>query len=999
MAEDDGVSEKRAFGPESDDNHTIETLKLSLPNGNTMDTESYDSGSVNEDPDTTIDSCTTDGVGSRVDKSYDIGSDEELSEESDKEEDKDEDEDEPPKLKYIRVNKLPANFFVRDALSTSTFHESVFIFATHSGLIHITRPDFTTIRTFKAHRASVLSLYTDGKYFASGSMDGTIVIGSIEDEKDIVAFDFKRPIHAVILDQNYHRSRSFISGGMSGKVIYSSKNWLGQRSDVILDQDKGPIVSIQKIDDLILWMSDAGITVYHITTKRVIFTIKKPDNSPRSDLYWPRVHFPEVDRILIAWADHIWSLRVSIKSVDDGDNVLTQTRSVKSKILLSSNTISFRAVQEKKIEVEHIFKFDSLIAGISSFKDDLWMILTYNTPERDSHTNKMTFPPPDLKLVNSASGDIEHEEEIGLKNIQGLGLNDYLLGSHIGEKTPSYFIMSAKDGVIAQETQLDDRLNWYLEKRRFFDAWNISQHLVSPIQRLNFGTQYVDSLITLDNWKEASDFLKELLWLNLEDLPEADTKSTILTGRSDILLTEEMDNYVKEVTSQWSIWADIFIKSNHIKELTDIIPTNAKLNLPHKIYNTILEYWLSKIDDNDTFYRLINWDPDLYDIKLIQSKLEELLERDDSNDKLRKSLTDLYVKSFNPIKAVPHLIHLRDYNLISFLASNHLLTNFKNDIPRIITLRFKSKEIEELPVQDLGEKLADIIDILVENRHEITTGDIIQLMFDNHLEFINYFYLEKLAAVDEYLSYPFGNERIKLYANFDRPKLLPFLTKYSKYDIDEAIRLCEENDYVEELVYLLGKIGENKKALMLIINELDDPEKAIKFAKHQNDKEAWSILLDYSVQKPNFIKALIECADDQSNAYYDPITILERMPHNVKIEGLKNSVTKISNNNDLNLMLNQLILKIVYKQSEEVSSVYQLQQLKGVEVDISSDEIKNLVNRYETIVMYSEPGATDKKLINELKLLNDTGLMLNKKTHSGLNKKLEHFFILKKHIE
>ncbi|KAK7678848.1 hypothetical protein QCA50_018150 [Cerrena zonata] len=936
MADDDGVSEKRAVGTESDDDHTIETLKLSLPNGNTMDTESYDSGSVNEDPDTTIDSCTTDGVGSRVDKSYDTGSDEELSEESDNGEDKDEEEDEPPKLKYIRVNKLPANFFVRDALST--------------------------IRTFKAHRASVLSLYTDGKYFASGSMDGTIVIGSIEDEKDIVAFDFKRPIHAVILDQNYHRSRSFISGGMS---------------------DKGPIVSIQKIDDLILWMSDAGITVYHITTKRVISTIKKPDNSPRSDLYWPRVHFPEVDRILIAWADHIWSLRVSIKSVDDGDNVLTQTR----------------AVQEKKIEVEHIFKFDSLIAGISSFKDDLWMILTYNTPERDPDTNKMAFPPPDLKLVNSASGDIEHEEEIGLKNIQGLGLNDYLLGSHIGEKTPSYFIMSAKDGVIAQETQLDDRLNWYLEKRRFFDAWNISQHLVSPIKRLNFGTQYVDSLITLDNWEEASDFLKKLLWLNLEDLPEADTKSTILTGRSDILLTEEMDNYVKEVTSQWSIWADIFIKSNHIKELTDIIPTNAKLNLPHNIYNTILEYWLSKIDDNDTFYRLIDWDPDLYDIKLIQSKLEELLERDDSNDRLRKSLTELYVKSFNPIKAVPHLIHLRDYNLISFLASNHLLTNFKNDIPRIITLRFKPKEIEELPVQDLGDKLADIIDILVENRHEIPSGDIIQLMFDNHLEFINYFYLEKLAAVDEYLSYPFGNERIKLYANFDRPKLLPFLTKYSKYDIDEAIRLCEDNDFVEELVYLLGKIGENKKALMLIIDELDDPEKAIKFAKHQNDKEAWSILLDYSVKKPNFIKALIECADDQSNSYYDPITILERMPHNVKIEGLKNSVTKISNNNDLNLMLNQLILKIVYKQSEEVSSVYQQQQLKGVEVDISSDEIKNLVNRYETIVMYSEPGATDKKLTNELKLLNDTALMLNKKTHSGLNKKLEHLFILKKHIE
>ena len=43
---------------------------------------------------------------------------------------------------------------------------------------------------------------------------------------------------------------------MAGQVIYSSKGWLGKRSDFVLEQGHGPIVSIQLIDDLVIWMND-----------------------------------------------------------------------------------------------------------------------------------------------------------------------------------------------------------------------------------------------------------------------------------------------------------------------------------------------------------------------------------------------------------------------------------------------------------------------------------------------------------------------------------------------------------------------------------------------------------------------------------------------------------------------------------------------------------------------------------------------------------------------
>lgn len=899
--------------------------------------------------------------------------------------DADEEEQEPPRLNYSRLNGLPSNFFARDPISCCFFQENYFIFATHSGLIHITLPDFSTVRTFKAHRASVLSIYTDGRFFATGSMDGTVVIGSLTDEEDIIAYDFKRPIHAVVLDKHYFKTRSFISGGMSGKVIHSSKNWLGQRSDQILDENSGPIVSIQVIDDIVLWMNDKGITVFHTISKKVIKSIERPEDSPRSDLYWPCVHLLEVDRILICWANYIWCLRVSVRSASDKDD----TSSNKSRILPSAATMSFRSIPEKKVEIENVFKLDTLIAGISSYKDDYWMILSYEPPEPNEEGG-VEFHYPDLKLINSLTGEVDFEEEIGLRNIENLGLNDYSLGRHIGKDGTSYFIVSAKDGVIAKEFQLKDKLEWYIHREKYKEAWDISEHLLSPTQRLNLGVQHVDNLVKLDKWPEAAQFLGVLLEVKEEKLPEGDTKSTLVTGKSfgsgtsgDSSYEEE---YIKSIIDQWENWSVIFIRSGHTDLLTTIIPLTPKLSLSTSIYRDILEFWISK--DISKFVELVRyWDTELFDVKEIQELIETKLESSTDSEDLRRALIELYTESLEPQKAVSHLIKLQDPNTLFFLSEHHLLTNFLDEIPKVIKLKFHDKEYETLPLEQLSQKLEDTIDILIGHRHEISPPTIVKLMDENHLTFINYLYLEGLRDVDDYLvtANNFGNKRVELYCEFNRMKLLPYLMKNDDYDIDNAIVLCETNEFIEELVYLLGKIGESRKALMLIINRLNDPEVAINFAKHQNDKEAWDILLDYSMNKPKFIKALIECADDQSNPFYDPKSIIQRIPADVEVEGLKNSVVKISENNELNLLLNQLILKIIYNRSEHLSTNFRLNLLKGLELNPEDEEFKKLINDFQSILVYSQK---DKPIVKHESDILDSAV--KSKGYTDLASKLLH---------
>ena len=46
-----------------------------------------------------------------------------------------------------------------------------------------------------------------------------------------------------------------------------------------------------------------------------------------------------------------------------------------------------------------------------------------------------------------------------------------MLGTHI-ETIPKYYIISAKDGVIAEEFQISDRLAWYLIEKLFASMGN-----------------------------------------------------------------------------------------------------------------------------------------------------------------------------------------------------------------------------------------------------------------------------------------------------------------------------------------------------------------------------------------------------------------------------------------------------------------------------------------------------------------------------------------------
>ena len=88
-----------------------------------------------------------------------------------------------------------------------------------------------------------------------------------------------------------------------------------------------------------------------------------------------------------------------------------------------------------------------------------------------------------------------------------------------------------------------------------------------------------------------------------------------------------------------------------------------------------------------------------------------------------------------------------------------------------------------------------------------------------------YMYLDSLFDKDPQFCLPYSDRLVQLYAEYDPDRLLPFLRASNFYDLENALKICTERDMVPEMVFLLGRMGNNKQALMLIIERLGDVQR------------------------------------------------------------------------------------------------------------------------------------------------------------------------------
>lgn len=130
--------------------------------------------------------------------------------------------------------------------------------------------------------------------------------------------------------------------------------------------------------------------------------------------------------------------------------------------------------------------------------------------------------------------------------------------------------------------------------------------------------------------------------------------------------------------------------------------------------------------------------------------------------------------------------------------------------------------------------------------------------------------------------------------------------------------------------YLLSKTGQTKRALYLIIDKLGDVSMAISFAKEQNDPDLWDDLLEYSMNKPRFIRGLLE----EVGTSIDPIKLVKPIPEGLEIEGLREGIHRMIREYEIQFSISEGVAKVLRGEVATGMEALRAGQKKGVKFEV-----------------------------------------------------------------
>lgn len=550
-----------------------------------------------------------------------------------------------------------------------------------------------------------------------------------------------------------------------------------------------------------------------------------------------------------------------------------------------------------------------------------------------------------------------------------------------GTSGPRIFVHSPYDCVAAVTRDLADRLAWLEEHEQYEEAWNlVDEH---P-EAAGPASEVVDNTSETGGRSQTS----------LGDFFADDRSSVVTAGRLTVSAAEQEKRRIGELwlkklinqgmwteaadicarvlhtTSRWEHWAWVFIKNNKVDEISSIVPVDLHPSLPSLIYETILGHYVSR--SRHRFKELLDsWPLDLFEASSVIAACEEQLKSHvdpESEDWriLMSCIGQLYLADGHYREALHCYIQLQDADTAMTLISEHrLLDAVSDDIPAFILMRVSKEQLKSAPISELEEAAAEPIRLLV---NEAYTGIVrpetvvTQLKNANRRLFL-YFYLRSLwrgealpagtskprrgrsaltsdaankLAADEGKAFVenFADIVVELFADYDRTLLMEFLQISTSYTFETAITICEDRHFASESIYLLSKMGQTKKALNLILSDLKDVSQAIAFAKAQNDPDLWEDLLDYSMDKPRFIHGLLV----EAGTSVDPITLVRRIPSGLEIEGLREGLTHMIREHDLQASISQGAARVLQSEVAVGMDTLRRGQRRGIKFNIIEDD-------------------------------------------------------------
>ncbi|QRW16182.1 FMN-dependent alpha-hydroxy acid dehydrogenase [Rhizoctonia solani] len=790
--------------------------------------------------------------------------DEEDDDDDDDDDDNEEDEEEDvePSLKYERLGGDTSQLLEKDSACAIAISESAILLGTHSGIVHVLDLNGVRQRSYRPHTATItdMSVDTTGDFVATASIDGQVVIHSLSTPESYV-FDLKRPMRTIALEPGFGNrgSRAFVCGGLAGTLVLHEKGWLGHKETTLHSGGEGPVWASAWRTTLIAWACDTGVRLYDTSSSTRVAYLDRPANSPRADLFRCTLRWQDDVTLLVGWADYIKVARVRQR----GEGATTSHSAV-------------------TIEVLAVLQVDCMIAGLSPHVDaGSFLVLAYITP--DTFADADDSPPttreaqrrkeahrPELRLISRA-GEEHASDALSITGYHLYGCNDYALVEGASPLGTFWIVLSPQTLVVARPRDVKDHIEWLVQRKRYEEALEVLEDLgpQGQVDASIIGQKYLQHLVDDGEYEKAAHLTPKVL----------------------------ADN-----ATAWERWIFTFAGKNQLGSIAPFVPTHDP-QLGHVVYEMILGHML--VNNQESLLRTIkSWPTSIYDIPAVIVAVKAALANATKKHILMDCLAELYIANHQPGKALPYLLRLRRPNVFTLIREHNLFTALRDDA--LLLVEFDQELEEKRRVQGDGEGIdftkpavpRTAIQLLVENTHAIPINRVVQQLQSNR--FFLYLYLAALFEEDPQHASEYADVQVELFAEFAPEKLIDFLRASSYYNLEVAFRICDQRDLVPEQVFLLGRMGDNKRALNLIIERLADVNRAIDFAKEQNDDDLWEDLFKYSETRPAFIRGLLKNVSTE----IDPIRLIRRIKNGLEIPGLKDALITILQ--DFNLQISLL---------------------------------------------------------------------------------------------
>ncbi|CAK7213873.1 Vacuolar protein sorting-associated protein 41 [Sporothrix curviconia] len=537
------------------------------------------------------------------------------------------------------------------------------------------------------------------------------------------------------------------------------------------------------------------------------------------------------------------------------------------------------------------------------------------------------------------------------------------------------FIHSPYDCILATRRDLSDHLEWLLEHQEYQKAWELVDENPGAVPSLSdLGTSTPER--STQTTQVSDDFYPDSVTdaLSREANAPAEREKRRI---GELWIKEVVDtgNWVRagqvagkvlRSADRWEKWVWTFAGADQFDAITNYIPTEP-LNppIPRTIYEIVLGHYLKQ--DKPRFRELLDrWPTELFDIPTIVTALENQLNyRDVREDSVEdgelgrdwrivlEALAKMHEANGRYREALKSYIRLQDADsAFRLIRENHLADAVADDIPRFLGLRVPADRASHMSPAELEEATAEAVSLLVDEAQHglVQPAVVVEQLQAQDLKLYLFFYFrglwqgnglhehhgtyshDRLAQESRAQLDSFADLAIQLFAQFDRSLLMEFLKASTSYSFEKAAAACERAHYIDELVYLYSKTGQMKRALYLIIDRLGDVSQAIAFAKEQDDPDLWEDLLNYSMDKPQFIRGLLE----EVGTAIDPITLVRRIPEGLEIEGLREGLQHIMKEHEIQHSISLGVARVL--RSEVVTSQTTLRsgQRRGVKFEVPS---------------------------------------------------------------